>query len=121
MGLLIWTELSNFTILTDEAKRRARERLTGMLERDWNPSIGIWTSINESWAIDLTDPTQRAWLSETYLWFKELDPTRLVRRLAALARAHHSQTADGTGAGMGIHIPVVSKPGEEPACHVSVR
>jgi hypothetical protein len=50
-----------------------------MLERDGNhPSIGIWTIINESWGIDLTDPSQRAWLTEIYQWFKELDPTRLV-------------------------------------------
>ena len=34
--------------------------------------------MNESWGIDLTDPCQRAWLAETYRWFKELDPTRLV-------------------------------------------
>src|SRR5215207_1668442 len=79
VGLLIWTELPNHIILTDAAKRRAKETLAGMLERDCNhPSIGIWTIINESWGIDLTDPSQRAWLAETYLWFKELDPTRLV-------------------------------------------
>ena len=79
VGLLIWTELPNFQLLTDESKRRARETLTGMLERDGNhPCIGIWTIINESWGVNLTDPAQRAWLSETYLWFKELDPTRLV-------------------------------------------
>jgi hypothetical protein len=79
VGLLIWTELPNHILLTEDAKRRARETLVGMLERDGNhPSIGIWTIINESWGIDLTDPSQRAWLSETYLWFSELDPTRLV-------------------------------------------
>ena len=79
LGLLIWTELPNHNLLTEDAKRRARETLVGMLERDGNhPSIGIWTIINESWGIDLTDPSQRAWLVETYLWFKELDPTRLV-------------------------------------------
>jgi hypothetical protein len=79
VGLLIWTELPNHTVLTEDAKRRARETLAGMLERDGNhPSIAIWTIINESWGIDLTDPSQRAWLSETYRWFKQLDPTRLV-------------------------------------------
>ncbi len=79
VGLLIWTEMPNFHLLTGESRRRARETLTGMLERDWNHAcIGIWTIINESWGIDLTDPAQRAWLSDTYLWFKELDPTRLV-------------------------------------------
>ena len=79
VGLLIWTELPNHTLLSQDARRRARETLAGMLERDGNhPSIGIWTITNESWGIDLTDPAQRAWLTETYLWFKELDPSRLV-------------------------------------------
>ena len=56
-----------------------RQTLTGMVERDGNhPSIGIWTIINEGWGIDLTDPSQRAWLAETYEWLKSLDPTRLV-------------------------------------------
>jgi hypothetical protein len=79
VGLLIWTELPNHILLSQHARRRARETLMGMLERDANhPSIGIWTIINESWGIDLTDPAQRAWLTETYQWLKELDPTRLV-------------------------------------------
>jgi hypothetical protein len=78
-GLLIWTELPNHSLLSEDAKRRARETLAGMIERDGNhPSIGIWTIINESWGIDLTDPSQRAWLAETYDWLKALDPTRLV-------------------------------------------
>jgi len=79
VGLLIWTELPNHILLTEDAKRRARDTLAGMLERDGNhPCIGIWTIINESWGINLTDPSQRAWLTETYHWLKELDPTRLV-------------------------------------------
>jgi hypothetical protein len=79
IGLLIWTELPNHILLSDDAKRRARETLAGMVERDWNhPSIGIWTIINESWGIDLTDASQRTWLAETYDWLKTLDPTRLV-------------------------------------------
>jgi hypothetical protein len=79
IGLLIWTELPNHSLLTEDTKRRARETLAGMVERDWNhPSIGIWTIINESWGIDLTDPSQRAWLAEMVHWLKALDPTRLV-------------------------------------------
>lgn len=79
VGLLLWTELPNHVLLTENARRRARETLSGMVERDGNhPSIGIWTIINESWGIDLTDPAQRAWLIETYRWLKEVDPTRLV-------------------------------------------
>lgn len=79
VGLLIWTELPNHILLSDAAKRRARETLAGMVDRDWNhPSIGIWTIINESWGIDLSDASQRAWLADTYAWLKSLDPTRLV-------------------------------------------
>lgn len=79
IGVLVWAELPNHSLLSEAAKRRACETLAGMVERDWNhPSIGIWTIINESWGIDLTDPSQRRWLVETYDWLKKLDPTRLV-------------------------------------------
>jgi hypothetical protein len=79
IGLLIWTELPNYSLLTESSKRHARTTIAGMLERDNNhPCIGIWTIINESWGIDLTDPAQRSWLVEMYHWLKELDPTRLV-------------------------------------------
>jgi len=79
VGLLIWTELPNAQRLTPAAQRRARETLMGMVERDGHhPSIIIWTIINESWGIDLTDPAQRAWLAETYDALKSLDPSRLV-------------------------------------------
>jgi hypothetical protein len=79
IGLLIWTELPNHALLTETSKQHARETIAGMVERDGNhPSICIWTIINESWGINLTDPAQRAWLVDTYHWLKELDPTRLV-------------------------------------------
>ncbi|MCS6992745.1 MAG: hypothetical protein NZP74_02820 [Anaerolineales bacterium] len=79
VGLLIWTELPNHILLTEDAKRRARQTLAGMVERDWNhPSIGIWTIINESWGVDLSNPEHRAWLAEMYDFMKSLDPMRLV-------------------------------------------
>ncbi|MBI4928885.1 MAG: glycoside hydrolase family 2 [Anaerolineae bacterium] len=79
IGLLIWAELPNHILLTEEAKRRARETLAGMVERDWNhPSIGIWTIINESWGVDLSNPEHRAWLAEMYYFLKSIDPSRLV-------------------------------------------
>jgi hypothetical protein len=80
VGLLIWTELPNWQDLTEGAKRRACETLTGMVERDWNhPSIIIWTIINEGWGVDLAVNTgHRKWLAETYAYLKSLDPTRLV-------------------------------------------
>jgi hypothetical protein len=93
IGLLIWTELPNHILLSEEAKRRARATLSGMVERDGNhPSIGIWTIINESWGIDLTDPSQRAWLVETYEWLKSLDPTRLVVGNSACWGNYHVAT-----------------------------
>jgi hypothetical protein len=79
VGILIWTELPNWQVLTEDAKRRARETLDGMVERDWNhPSIVIWTIVNESWGVDLTNPDHRAWLGEMYDHLKALDPYRLV-------------------------------------------
>ncbi len=80
LGVLIWTELPNWENLTVETKRRARETLAGMVERDWNhPSIIIWTIINEGWGVDLAmNADHRAWLAETYGYLKELDPYRLV-------------------------------------------
>ncbi|HYC34000.1 MAG TPA: glycoside hydrolase family 2 TIM barrel-domain containing protein, partial [Gemmatimonadales bacterium] len=79
-GLLIWTELPNWQELTDAAKRRARETLLGMVERDWNhPSIIIWTIVNENWGVDLAvNAGHRAWLADTYGELKALDPHRLV-------------------------------------------
>lgn len=79
-GLLIWTELPNWEHLSEAAKRRACETITGMVERDWNhPSIIIWTIINEGWGVDLAvNADHRSWLVETYTYLKDLDPYRLV-------------------------------------------
>ncbi len=79
-GILIWTELPNWQDLTDAAKRRARETLFGMVERDWNhPSIIIWTIVNENWGVDLAvNAGHRAWLADMYNQLKALDPHRLV-------------------------------------------
>ena len=93
LGLLIWNDLPNWDLLSPAARRRARETLTGMVERDWNhPSIVIWTIINESWGIDLTDPEQRAWLVQTYDYLKSLDPYRLVVDNSACAGNSHLVT-----------------------------
>lgn len=80
LGMLIWTEIPNVGVLTEAAKRRLRETMMGILERDGNhPSIVIWTLINEDWGIRLCDdPAHRQWLTESYDWLKALDPTRLV-------------------------------------------
>jgi len=79
-GLLIWSELPNWENLSDTAKRRARDTLTGMVLRDFNhPSIVIWTIINEGWGLDLAvNADHRAWLADMYVYLKQLDPTRLA-------------------------------------------
>ena len=79
-GILIWTELPNWKDLTEAAKRRAKETMVGMVERDWNhPSIVIWTIVNENWGVDLAvNAGHRAWLADMYTQLKELDPHRLV-------------------------------------------
>ncbi|MBN1922481.1 MAG: glycoside hydrolase family 2 [Anaerolineae bacterium] len=93
IGLLIWTEMPNAQALTPESQRRARETLEGMVARDGNhPSIVIWTIINESWGIDLSDPAQRRWLAETYDYLKRVDPTRLIVDNSACAGNFHVVT-----------------------------
>ena len=68
LGLLIWTEIPNWVLLTDATDRRAKETFRGMVERDWNhPSIIAWTLINENWGTDLPrNPEHRRWLAEFY-------------------------------------------------------
>ncbi len=80
MGMLIWTELPNWHLLTEPAGQRARETLQGIINRDGNhPAIIAWTIINEDWGTDLVhDATHQNWLHEVYRWLKTLDPTRLI-------------------------------------------
>lgn len=79
VGLLIWTEMPNWQLLTEDTKRRARETFIGMVERDWNrPSIVIRSVINEAWGIDQFNPEHRRWMADEYDWLKAYDPTRLV-------------------------------------------
>ena len=79
LGLLIWTELPSWQILTEETSQRGYDTLRGMVERDWNhPCIVIWTIINESWGLDLSNPDHRVWLANAYHFLKELDPYRVI-------------------------------------------
>jgi hypothetical protein len=79
VGLLIWTEMPNWQLLTKETRRRARETFDAMIERDWNrPSIIIRTIINEAWGVDIYNPEHRKWISDTYDYLKSVDPSRLV-------------------------------------------
>ena len=80
LGLLVWTEIPNWALLTEAASARARETLRGMVARDGHhPSIIAWTLVNENWGTDLArNPEHRRWLADFYREAKALDPTRLV-------------------------------------------
>jgi hypothetical protein len=94
LGMLIWTELPNWRLLTEGSARRGRATLQGIVERDsHHPSIIAWTIINEDWGTDLVhNAAHRAWLKESYQWLKELDPTRLVVDNSACRPNFHVQT-----------------------------
>lgn len=80
LGILIWTEIPNWVLLTTQASYRAKETFGRMVQRDWNhPSIIAWTLVNEDWGTDLTrNPEHRRWLAEFYHEAKKLDPHRLI-------------------------------------------
>jgi hypothetical protein len=91
LGLLIWTEVPNWALLTEASAERGRQTFQGMLERDGHhPSIIAWTMINENWGTDLTrNAEHRRWLADFYLYAKSADPTRLiVDNSACIGNAH---------------------------------
>ncbi len=91
LGLLIWTEIPNWALLTDRSAERGRQTFEGILERDGHhPAIIAWTLINENWGTDLTRNSEhRAWLSDFTKRAKSLDPTRLIiDNSACVGNAH---------------------------------
>lgn len=93
LGILIWTELPNWQVFTNSSAERARQTLRMIVDRDHHhPSIIIWTIINESWGLDLTQPDQRAWLADSYDYLKKLDPSRLIVDNSACWGNHHVVT-----------------------------
>ena len=80
LGLLVWTEIPNWVLLSDATDGRAKATFEGMVARDWNhPSIIAWTLINENWGTDLVrNPDHRRWLADFYHAAKQIDPTRLI-------------------------------------------
>ncbi|MFT3890913.1 MAG: glycoside hydrolase family 2 TIM barrel-domain containing protein [Anaerolineales bacterium] len=80
LGLLVWSEIPNWALLTEASIQRANTTFEGILQRDaHHPSIIIWTLINENWGTDLShNPEHRKWLADFYHHAKRLDPTRLI-------------------------------------------
>lgn len=91
LGLLIWTEIPNWALLTEAASDRAQQTFAQMVQRDGHhPSIIAWTLINENWGTDLSrNPEHRRWLADFYQEAKQIDPTRLiVDNSACVGNAH---------------------------------
>jgi hypothetical protein len=92
-GVLVWYEIPNWDKLTEDAKRRARQTLQGMVERDWNhPCLVIVSIINESWGADLREATDREWLKQSYADAKKIVPNWLVVDNSACCQNFHLQT-----------------------------
>ncbi len=80
VGMLIWTELPSWSdswFPSDHFSAIAAARTDKMfweiLIRDWNhPCIVLQTIMNESWGINLGDPSQREWLRTTFDRIKSL-------------------------------------------------
>ncbi len=93
VGLLVWYEIPNWDKLTEDSKRRGRDTLRGMVERDWNhPSIVVVSIINESWGIDLKEGLQREWLKQEYEEAKKIVPGWLVVDNSACCDNFHMVT-----------------------------
>jgi len=61
LGLLVWTEIPNWALLTDASAGRARQTFDGMVERDGHhPSIIAWTLVNENWGTVFSEPKSAA-------------------------------------------------------------
>ncbi len=80
LGILIWTEIPNWVLLTEAADRRIKETFREMVARDWNhPSIIAWSLVNENWGTDLSrNPDHRRWLADFVEEARQIDPTRLI-------------------------------------------
>ena len=87
MGILVWQEPANPKRYTEASKRRLREQLRGLIERDYNsPSTIAWSIYNEEWGIGSgedeeplwTDPDKQDFLEACYEETRRWDPTRLL-------------------------------------------
>jgi len=93
LGLLIWEEYGNPSKSQGRALELCKATLEGLIERDYNhPATIIWSVINESWGVDLSQERDRAWLREMYDHFKAYDPTRLIVDNSACPGNFHMAT-----------------------------
>lgn len=81
LGLLVWGEMANAYVFSDEAVKRLTREWVEIIERKGShPCIVTWVPINESWGVPnlLHDPAQQNFVRTMYYLTKTLDPTRPV-------------------------------------------
>lgn len=81
LGLIVWSEMANAYMYSNEAVERVTREWLEIIDRDYNhPCIMAWIPINESWGVDrlLKDERQQKHTEAMYYLTKSLDSTRLV-------------------------------------------
>ena len=79
LGLLVWGEIANAYVFSEDAVARLTREWLEVLERDYNhPCIVAWVPLNESWGVPnlRRDPAQRHYVQALYHLTKAIDPTR---------------------------------------------
>ncbi|KAI9772788.1 MAG: hypothetical protein M1839_002289 [Geoglossum umbratile] len=81
LGFLVWGEMANAYEFSREYVERFTAEWMEVVRRDQsNPSVIVWTPINESWGVPSLsqDDRQRSHLRSLYHLTRSLDPTRPV-------------------------------------------
>ena len=81
LGLLVWGEMANAFVFTEDAQERLTREWTEVLKRDYNhPSVVTWVPMNESWGAPNLEGSlaQRDFVKALYHLTRALDPTRPV-------------------------------------------
>ncbi|TBL79488.1 glycoside hydrolase family 2 protein [Paenibacillus thalictri] len=81
LGLLVWGEMANAYIYSEQYVSRMTSEWVEAVERDYNhPCVVAWVPLNESWGVPniLVDKAQQDHALAMYYLTKSLDPTRPV-------------------------------------------
>lgn len=81
LGLLVWGEISNAYVFSNQAVERLTREWLEVLARDYShPCIISWVPLNESWGVPnlARDTAQQNYVRALYYLIKTLDPTRPV-------------------------------------------
>jgi hypothetical protein len=81
LGLLVWSEMANAYVFSQESVQRLTSEWIEVLEEnDSHPCIVAWVPINESWGVPNLrhDPAQQDFVRALYYLSKTLDPGRPV-------------------------------------------